>query len=446
MTSTDVATEKSAKKSRLPIFLRRGRVGAFLSVVFTGQMVYVSFEAFKGSLMLPFQQMLGISQTEYGVLMAYIGAAMFFYVPAGWINNRFKVRTILIAGLTWRLITFLILFIVTPSFVVMSMIAMSWALVEACVWPSVLNGVSILSSDQDQQGKGLAMGLLESIRRFMEFAMNGIIIIAMMIWADHSVQIMRGFAIGYSLLLIPMIWAVWKFVPDTRVAEEKGKSNSVAALNGLFRVLTKPRVWLAGLSALTVYWCYVNLIYSSAPYLSQVFHVSDGAAAAFGIFNTGLVGVFAGLISGFIADYVFKSSGLMLSGALGLVTAFCVIVIFLPEDRSMMWVVMVMLILVALGTFLAKAVFLAPLAELNLPEGISGSAMSVGSFMAYAPAFWGYALNGMILDAHLDNPGAGYEIIFLMTAGIALLGCLCAGSLGLVVRRERKAEERAVAR
>lgn len=245
MTSADVATEKPAKKSRLPIFLRRGRVGAFLSVVFTGQMVYVSFEAFKGSLMLPFQQMLGISQTEYGVLMAYIGAAMFFYVPAGWINNRFKVRTILITGLAWRLITFLILFIFTPSFVVMSIIAMSWALAEACVWPSVLNGVSILSSDQDQQGKGLAMGLLESIRRFMEFAMNGIIIIAMMIWADHSVQIMRGFAIGYSLLLIPMIWAVWKFVPDTRVAEEKGKSNSVAALNGLFRVLAKPRVWLA---------------------------------------------------------------------------------------------------------------------------------------------------------------------------------------------------------
>lgn len=442
MANTNVAVEesKAKKKSKLPIFLRKGRVGAFLSVVFTGQLVYVSFEAFKGSLMIPFQQMLGISQTQYGILMAYIGAAMFFYVPAGWINNRFKVRTILMAGLAWRLVTFLYLFIFTPSFTIMSIIAMSWALVEACVWPSVLNGVSILSSDQDQQGKGLAMGLLESIRRFMEFAMNGIIIIAMMIWSDNSVSIMRGFAIGYSLLLVPMIWAVWKFVPDTRVAKEKGKSDSVAALNGLFKVLAKPRVWLAGIAAMTVYWCYVNLIYSSAPYLSQVFHVSDGAAAAFGILNTGLVGVFAGLISGFIADYVFKSSGLMLSGALAMVTAFCVIVILMPEDRSMMWIVMGMLIMVALGTFLAKAVFLAPLAELNLPEGISGSAMSVGSFMAYAPAFWGYALNGWILDAHQDDLAAGYHIIFLMTAGIAIVGCLAAGMLGLRVRKERKAE------
>ena len=70
-------------------------IAPFLTVVLSGQIIYSAFEAFKGSLMLPLQEMLGISQTQYGLLMGYIGIAVFFYVPAGRVNNRFKVRTIL---------------------------------------------------------------------------------------------------------------------------------------------------------------------------------------------------------------------------------------------------------------------------------------------------------------------------------------------------------------
>ncbi len=72
----------------------------------SGQIIYSAFEAFKGSLMIPLQQMLGITQTQFGILMSYIGIAMFLYVPAGWINNRFKVRTIILWSLGWRLATY----------------------------------------------------------------------------------------------------------------------------------------------------------------------------------------------------------------------------------------------------------------------------------------------------------------------------------------------------
>ena len=108
--------EKTKKKLRLPNYLRGKMIAPFLTVVLSGQIIYSAFEAFKGSLMLPLQEMLGISQTQYGLLMGYIGIAMFFYVPAGWVNNRFKVRTILFWSLGFRLATYLIIFLFTPSF------------------------------------------------------------------------------------------------------------------------------------------------------------------------------------------------------------------------------------------------------------------------------------------------------------------------------------------
>lgn len=434
-------TVEQAKKSRLPIFLRKGRVGPFVAVVMSGQIIYSAFEAFKGSLMLPLQQMLGITGTQFGILMGYIGIATFLYVPAGWINNRFKVRTIIFWSLGWRLVTYLILFIFTPSFAIMSVIAISWGILDAIVWPAVVNGVSILSADQDKEGKGLAMGLLESIRRAAEFLMNGLIIICMMVWADQTVTIMKVFAIVYALLIAPMMIAVARLVPDTKIAQEAGHSDNVAALTGLLKVIVKPRVWLAGLAALTVYWCYINLMYTSAPYLTQVFGVSEGMAGAFGIFNTGLVGVFAGLISGLLADYVFKSSTKMMAVSLGLVVVACLIVMALPVNQSMIWPILIMLIVVSIATFLGKSVILAPVAELNLPEGISGSAMSVGSFLAYASVFWAYTLNGSLTDRYTANPAIGYRYIFMITAIVALVGAVAAGALVIVNHRVKIGEK-----
>ncbi len=425
----------SEKKSKIPAFLRGSRMRPFLTVVLSGQIIYSAFEAMKGSLLLPFQEMLGVSATQFGILMGYIGLAMFFYVPAGWINNRVKVRTILFWSLGWRLATYLVLFLTNPSFFVMSIIAISWGVLDAIFWPAVVNGVSILSADQDREGRGLAMGLLESIRRGTEFLMNGLIIIAMMVWPLAGIGIMRGFAIAYALLIIPMMIAVAKWVPDTRIATETGRSKGTAALVGLFRVMGKPRVWLAGIAALTVYWAYVNLIYTSAPYMTQVFHLSTGMAAAFGIFNTGLVGIFAGVVSGVLADYVFRSSTRMMAVALGAVTLACVIVLLIPQTQAMLWPILIMLIVVSLAVFLGKSVILAPIAELRLPEGISGSAMSVGSFLAYASVFWAYTLNGSIIDSHTADPAAGYMQIFMITAIVGGVGCAAAAVLAVLNKR-----------
>ena len=419
----------------LPPFMRKGRLVPFLTVAVSGEVLYSAFEAFKGALMIPLQEMLGISQIQFGLLMTYVGLALFFYLPAGWINNRFRVRTIILCSLGWRLVTYLVLFLLDPPFGLMAAIAVTWAIVDAIVWPAVANGVCVLAADEDQKGRGLAMGLLESIRRFVEFALNGIVIVVLMFLPDATTTVMRVFAIAYTLLIVPMMIAVVRYVPDTRIATQARASHSVAALKGLLHVLSRPRIWLAGIAAMTVYWADINLMYVSAPYLQQVFHVSTAMSGAFGLLNTGLVAIVAGVVSGIVSDYVFKSSTRMMAVALGCVAVTCGLVLLLPVTRVMIIPILVLLIVVALATFLGKSVILAPIGELELPEEIAGSAMAVGSFLAYASILWGYNLNGYLLDSHASDPAAGYRIIFMITAGVTVIGCATAVILDRVNRR-----------
>lgn len=147
------------------------------------------------------------------------------------------------------------------------------------------------------------------------------------------------------------------------------------------------------------------------------------------------LGIFAGVVSGLLADYVFRSSTKMMVISLSMVVIACIVVMLLPVSNAMMWPILILLVVVAIATFLVKSVILAPVAELNLPEGISGSAMSVGSFLAYASIFWAYTLNGSILDAHAADPAGGYRLIFMITAGVALVGALSAGALAVINAR-----------
>lgn len=411
-----------------PAFLRPGRIGSFLSIVFAGQLAYASFEAFKGSLMLPLTQALGINLQEFSYMMSMLGIATYLYIPGGWVNNRFSIRSILVTWLFWRMATGLFIFLVpNVSFSILVAIAISWGVWDAIGWPAVTNGVNFVSSDANKEGKGLAMGLLESIRRALEFAMNGVIIVMIAIWPDKSQMIMKIMGIIYTLTMLPNILAVLRYVPKNAIAKVEGQSSNLAALKGLVDVMKMPKIWFAGLAGLCLYWCYMNLIYSSAPYLSLVFNASEALSGTFGIINTGFMGIVGGALAGYLADYFFKSSTKMLAVALGLTSLGSFLVYILPK-QSGMWVSVVLLMIMSIGVFMGKAVMMAPIAELNLDESISGSAMSVGSFLAYASIFWAPVINSKFIEASY-GPSQGYKYVFLTTVIVAAVGCICAISL-----------------
>ncbi|MCW8327610.1 MFS transporter [Photobacterium sp. SDRW27] len=404
----------------------------FLSVVMSGQIIYSAFEAFKGTFYNLLLDVLSIDNTQMGILFTLIGSAMFFYIPAGWVNNRFSVKSILMTSLVVRLVSMMYIILFQPEFAILAVIAGIWGLTDAIFWPAVVNGVNLMSGENN---KGMAFGLLESLRRATEMSMNALIV-GVMALVSGSILIFKGAILFYTLLIIPMIFCVWKFVPENKLEVKEGENKNKAALQGLIHVLKMPTVWLAALTSLTVYWTYITLIYT-VPYLQAVFGLTTSQAALFGIINTGAMGVVAGLVAGSLSDFVFKSSIKMMLFALGL-TGLCLLgTILLPKTPDMLVMNMVLLMAFSFSIFLAKGIILAPIAEAGVPEQCSGAAMSVGSFAAYASVFWAYALNGWIIDSF--EKVAAYQMIFGIGLAVSAAGMICAAIL-LVVKRRQKGE------
>lgn len=408
----------------------------YLLVVTAGQIIYSGFEAFKGTFYNQLLQVLNVNNAELGVIFSLIGLSMFFYIPGGWINNRFSIRSLLITGMAIRFITMCIVIFLHPSFMFLKIIAVIWGLVEAFFWPAVLNGVVFYT---DREHRGLGFGLLESIRRGQEVIMN-LILVAIMA-AVGSIAVLKGGMLVYNLLLIPLIILIWKYVPKNGIAADENHDaetgyKSAKALKGLLYVLIQPKVWLAAITAMSVYWSYIILIYT-VPYLQSVYHLTTAQTAFFGVINTGLIGVLAGVIAGTISDFVFKSSAKMIGAGLIASAAILVIVVFFPVGTTFS---IVLLVTLSLTTFLSKSVLLAPISELKIPEDYSGAAMSVGSFLAYAPVFWVYRLNGSLLDSFKGHEILAYQTIFKIGIVVSLCGALSALILTFLMKQSRKKE------
>lgn len=412
-------------------FESRQQIYNFFTVILSGQIIYSAFEAFKGSFYNLLMETLNVNNTQMGTLFSLIGVAMFFYIPGGWVNNRFSVKKILLVSLGSRFVTTMIILIFAPRFFILCIIAFIWGVTDAIFWPAVVNGVLLASNEKN---RGMAFGMLESVRRAVEIGMN-LLIVGMMTLLGGTLLVFKSAMIIYTILILPMMYLVYKFVPNNQLEEKENESKNLTALKGVITILKMPKVWLASLTALTVYWCYINLIFT-VPYLQAVFHISTSQAAIFGVINTGLMGVICGVVSGTLSDYLFKSSLKMMLVSLCLTVIALVTVIFLPKTEAMLWVNIIMLAIFSFSLFLAKGIILAPLAELNLPEEIQGAAMSIGSFATYASVFWAYALNGRIIDANKLDPIKAYETIFLIGATVAIVGAIFAILLLIIKKKE----------
>ncbi|MDG6139514.1 hypothetical protein [Lactococcus formosensis] len=86
----------------------------FFSVATTGQVIYSSFEAFKGTFYDLLLKVLGLTNAQLGIIFSLIGISVFLYIPAGWVNNRFSTKSILVTGLLIRFLTINYIVILIP--------------------------------------------------------------------------------------------------------------------------------------------------------------------------------------------------------------------------------------------------------------------------------------------------------------------------------------------
>ena len=91
-------------------------------------------------------------------------------------------------------------------------------------------------------------------------------------------------------------------------------------------------------------------------------------------------------------------------------------------NSEMNFVFFLSLIIVAVGTYAARALYYAIFQEGNIPIGIMGTAVGLISVVGYMPDIFASPIMGYFLD---NYPGAlGYQYIFSMLVVFSLFGLI----------------------
>ncbi|MDO5722665.1 MAG: MFS transporter [Actinomycetaceae bacterium] len=421
-------------------FRSRQQVGSFLTVVFSGQVVYAAFESLKIPFYEPLRELLGLTNEQFGTMFTMLGLALFFYLPGGWVNNRLSVRTVLFWGLAWRVLTGLIMVIFLPPYPVLLVLALTWGILDGIYWPAVVKGVALFAGAGN---KSFGFGILNGFRAGGEAILNGILIAAMALTHGSLLTFRTGMGI-YACLGAVMMLLIWLYVPadqeaaklsgDEVDAQDTRELDAKESLRGLWLVLRRLDMWIAGLTGLCVYWVYLAFVYVT-PFLRDGFGLSPSLASAFSVAAAVLIGLTAGLVGGLLADKVFHSATIVLCISLvGSALVLLALRLLPGGEGNQLWAILGMTVF-AFFALVAKTIQQAPVTELNLASNIMGSAMSVNSFFGFASILWALKLNGRILDQHPGEALVAFHQIFAIIAVVALVGATLALLLEIYKRR-----------
>lgn len=367
---------------------------------------------------LPLQQASGATNAQLGMLMsAYAIANLVLYFPGGWAADRFSSRKLIsFSCVVTGLLGFY--YATFPPFTMLVVIHIVFAFTTVFTfWPTMIKAVRLLGDSKEQ---GRLFGLLEfgrgAISTVLAFAS-----VPLFAKLGEGILGLRGTIIFYSIALI--IIGILAFI----IIEEKDSSeeSSKVVIKGMLKVLKMPNVWLASLLIFTGYSAFIGFGMVT-PYLTEVFNMSESAAATVSVVRAYVLMSAGAILGGFLADKIGSRIKLMFYAFLGMII-FTAVYYFMPGEPKLITIVIANLVILGLFLYSNKALYFSTIDEISIPAEVTGMAAGFMSLVGYFPETFLYTLNGKMLD---NNPGiVGYRNIFLLMIAFSVIGFVSAGLL-----------------
>ena len=206
-------------------------------------------------------------------------------------------------------------------------------------------------------------------------------------------------------------------------------------MNTLLEVLKSGRVWILVVLITCSYGCYVSMGYMT-PYTTNVLGASITFGAVLGTVRVYGIRIFAGPISGYIADKLGNSSRLMIiaySIFIGLIL--CLLNMSPATSHT---VIIAITMLISFACMMFYCVMYASMEEVRIPPHQTATAVSVITIFSSLPD----AVFGLLYGHWLDvqGPVQGYVTIFNFIAVLACIGLLAAITVNAVGKKQISAE------
>ncbi|SCY40439.1 MFS transporter [Desulfoluna spongiiphila] len=410
----------------------------FMVLVLGGGTIY-KLASLKDAFYVPMQEYFNLTHTQIGNAMSAWGTvASFGFIFSIYLSDRFSKRTLIPLSLiaTGCLGFYLTTF---PSY---KGILITWALFgvvcDMAYWPVLLKSVRLLGN-KDEQGR--MFGFLEAGRGVVDtiVAFSALAIFA---WLGKEAAGFRGAIIFYSVTVIIVGIISYFLIEDDKIEtkHDKGVSRNKLAIDGMIKAVKTPQIWMVAFTIFSVYSVFCGLTYF-IPFLKEIYGLPVTLVGAYGIINVYGLKMVGGPIGGLLADKKVKSASRYLRLAFIVFIVAMTGFILLPHESMNVYVGMVLTLGIGAIVYTQRAVFFAPMDEVDVPREISGAAMSIGSFIGYAPGMFMYSVYGRLLDR---TPGiGGYKHVFILMTVCAVMGVIVSSILCKMVAKRKEAAQKA---
>lgn len=389
----------------------------------------------KDAFYVPMQEFMGLSHTQIGTAMSVAGLiSTFGFLISIYLTDRVSKKVMIpmslmgIGLLGIGLSTF-------PPYWLFLLINCGLAVcADMLYWPTMLKTVRLLGSEEEQ---GRMFGIMEAGRGLVDtvIAFGALGVFALL--GSNAASLKAAILFYSAVPMVIGIIAYFLLEPDelkaVNAAGEKVSRNK-AAMDNVMLALKNRNIWLVSFNVFSVYCVYCGLTYF-IPFLKDLYAIPAVLVGAYGIINQYALKMLGGPVGGYLTDKVFHSATKYLRVVFVITGTALAVFAFLPHSHMNVYFGMLMTLSIGACVFSMRAIFFAPMDEIHVPREITGSAMSLGSFIGYLPGAFLYSIYGSILD---HNPGlSGYRIVFLIMAVSAGAGFLLSSYILSVIGKDK---------
>ena len=401
--------------------------GSFLSItllILSGELVYMLPYVLARVFRPTFLEVFDLTNFELGSLFSVYGVvALLSYLYGGVLADQFLPRKLIALSLFLTAIGGLVM-ATYPSYLTLQILFGYWGFTTVFLfWGAMIKATRLWGGTMSQ---GQAFGFLDAGRGLVAASMGsvGVFIFSLILTSDirSASLIERQEAFRYVIFFTSFMVALvglLVFVYMKSEGEEKIKEmTSTSSFSNIKSVIKIPSVWLLMIIIMSAYVGYkLTDIYSL--YASDVMLYDQIQAAEVGALQLYLRPIVC-VIIGFLADKTSGTSWIIIGFVIMLLGA----VIFASGivQSNMDVIFFISLIIIAVGTYAARALYFAVFQEGKIPLAHMGTAVGIISVVGYTPDVFASPIMGYLLDTY---PGiTGHQYVFSMLVVFSILGLL----------------------
>ena len=420
--------EKRQSKLKLPITLLA--LGACWSISYLIPFIqYIWYD--------PFQEFLGASNTQLGLLITVYGFGNVFGAPiGGWVADHFNYKYIYVLSVFLNGV-FSLLFVLNPTYGFAMIMWIGFAVASLFMnYPTHIKIIRDLTTDENQ---GKIFGLNETCIGIFNILFNAVMMLLYTKFME-GVAGMKAAIIGIVVLSF-VLTVIIAFVLDNpaklkKETAEKPKEEKKSFLRDAKYIVKSPATWLVALNVLAVY-SFLNTLTYFTPYFTNVLGVTvvfTGWVAIARQHGMTLVGA---PIGGFLSDLV-KSPSKVLLGVYAVGLIGLIYLIQAGEGVGAAFLIALTLVMSA-AVYIGRGSYYATVTEAGVPREYTASTIGLVAAVGFSPDLFQFTLYGYWLD---NFGNTAYTFIFIFQAIVLAVGAL--SSLGILYLKKKNANNKAV--